>query len=102
MGEADSVFGRTNVFGRLSPPILGWVQGYVLFLLAEVRSVRADLDLYNRQDWDHSMCIPIAYHGDEGRGKLKRPILILDFQPLISFKGMEYINSSGNPDCTLI
>lgn len=66
------------------------------------RSVRPDLDLYRRQDWDHSMCVPIAYHGDEGRGKLKRPILILAFQPLISFKGMEYINSSGNPDCILI
>ena len=63
------------------------------------RFVRPDLDLYTRQDWDHSMCIPVAYHGDEGRGKLKRPILILAFQPLISFKGMEHINSSGKPDC---
>ena len=40
------------------------------------RCTRPDLDIYNR-GWDLSTCIPFAYHGDEGRGKLKRPILDL-------------------------
>lgn len=62
--------------------------------------VRPDLDIYRRTDRDMGMCIPIALHGDEGRGKLRRPVMILSFQPIISHKGPHFINSSGHLNCS--
>ena len=60
------------------------------------RFCRPDLDLY-KQEFAHdlSLCIPVAYHGDEGRGKMKRPLMVLAFQPLISHMGPEYTNANG-------
>ena len=58
------------------------------------RYVRPELDLYN-QPWDLSLAIPIAYHGDEGRGKLKRPIMITAVQPIVSHQGPDHTNLSG-------
>ena len=61
-------------------------------------------DRYKFVNPDHSIydgsldlrfAIPVACHGDEGRGKLKRPVMILSFQPLISAKGPRFVNSSG-------
>ena len=40
--------------------------------------------------------IPVYIHGDEGRGLVKRPILILAMQPIISAKGESYCNSQGH------
>ena len=56
---------------------------------------RPDLDVY-KQSFDRSLCIPIALHGDEGRGKLRRPVMIISYQPLISYKGPDYTNLSGS------
>ena len=39
--------------------------------------------------------IPVAVHGDEGRGKAKRPIMCIGFQPLISYLGPAVTNTSG-------
>ena len=44
---------------------------------------------------DLRFAIPVACHGDEGRGKLKRPVMILSFQPIISVRGPRFVNSSG-------
>ena len=57
------------------------------------RKGRPDLDLYS-QPFDRSLCVPIALHGDEGRGKLKRPIMVLSLQPVISWRGEAFTNSS--------
>ena len=57
---------------------------------------RPDLDVY-KQDYDRSLCVPIALHGDEGRGKLRRPLMIISYQPIISYKGPDYTNCSGHP-----
>ena len=59
------------------------------------RFLRADLDIYNRADFDVECCVPFGLHGDEGRGRLRRPILIISFQPMISHKGPSHTNSSG-------
>ena len=63
------------------------------------RHVRPEHDVYDRADaeagFDLGFCIPVAIHGDEGRGKLKRPVMVLSYQPLISFKGPRFVNSSG-------
>ena len=56
---------------------------------------RPDLDLYQQSSFDVSTCIPVALHGDEGRGKLRRAIMILSMQPVISYKGPMYTNMSG-------
>ena len=45
------------------------------------------------EDW--SRCIPFALHGDEGRGKDKKPILVLSAQPLITSPDMAASNLAG-------
>ena len=49
------------------------------------------------QNFDRSFLIPYAIHGDEGRGKNRRPIMIESLQPIISWKGREHTNASGHP-----
>ena len=44
---------------------------------------------------DPKVCIPIALHGDEGRGKNKHPIMCIGWQPLISYLGPAVTNTSG-------
>lgn len=39
--------------------------------------------------------IPLYIHGDEGRSKRHQPIMVQCIQPVISFKGPLYKNSSG-------
>lgn len=34
--------------------------------------------------WDHS--IPICLHGDEGRGRLKHPVMVMSLQPLLPLR----------------
>lgn len=36
--------------------------------------------------------IPYFIHGDEGRGQVKRPILVVSFQPLFSWGGEQTLN----------
>ena len=45
--------------------------------------------------------VPIAIHGDEGRGQTKKPIMVLAWQPLISCLGPLVTNTSGIPVCIL-
>jgi len=37
--------------------------------------------------------LPIYLHGDEGRGLVKRPILILAFQPIIGWGAKKQVNT---------
>lgn len=39
--------------------------------------------------------LPFTFHGDEGRGRNKVPVLIESFCPLISYKGIRFTNLSG-------
>ncbi|CAJ1416955.1 unnamed protein product [Effrenium voratum] len=48
------------------------------------------------EDVDTSFCIPYMLHGDEGRGKVRRQVMVLSFQPMISFKGLSHLNTSGH------
>ena len=41
--------------------------------------------------------IPIYIHGDEGRGGVHRPIMIISCQPVIGSKGESTTNSHGQP-----
>ena len=54
--------------------------------------------LFKRPDYGPELvarCIPCMVHGDEGRGKAKRPIMVVAIQPVISWKGPSHINTSG-------
>lgn len=41
-------------------------------------------------------CIPVAIHGDEGRGRYRKPIMIFSYQPLVTnFVGMANLKGCG-------
>ena len=40
-------------------------------------------------------CIPVAIHGDEGRGRLKSPIMIVTLQMILPLKGLKH-NMQGS------
>ena len=58
------------------------------------RNVRPTMEIFD-SGYDLSLAVPLAVHGDEGRGKLKRPVMVTAVQPLISWKGPSYTNASG-------
>ena len=60
------------------------------------RFSRPDLDLYSRS-FNPELCVPIQIHGDEGRGLVKRPLMVVSYQPLINYKGPLVTNMSGPP-----
>ena len=41
-----------------------------------------------------SQTIPVYLHGDEGRGLGKRPLLVISFQPVMSWVGANIIPST--------
>ena len=45
--------------------------------------------------YDLSGCVPIYVHGDEGRGQLKRPYMVVSWQNVIGFGGMEKCNDTS-------
>ncbi len=52
------------------------------------RVVDPDFSFYRtipKCEWD--TCIPIAIHGDEGRGKAKAPIMVVTTQVIMPLKG---------------
>ena len=50
--------------------------------------------VYDKSLADRSVTIPVAIHGDEGRGLSKTPVLIISFQVMIPSSGPENLNSS--------
>ena len=61
------------------------------------RYSRPDLGLYSRTDIDTECTIPIQIHGDEGRGKNRRAVMVISFQPVIGCRGPTVLNASGHP-----
>lgn len=47
-------------------------------------------------DFDKSLAIPIATHGDEGRGARNTPFMVQSFQFVISYQGPATTNTSGS------
>ena len=43
--------------------------------------------------------IPIAFHGDEGRGLCKEPVLVESYQPVIPWSGEDNLNMRGHFEC---
>ena len=45
--------------------------------------------------------VPFMTHGDEGRGRLKQPLLTISFQGILSHYGAHRLNTSGCSDSLL-
>ena len=58
------------------------------------KMVRPDHEIYQRPEADRQVAIPIAIHGDEGRGLGKSPVLIISYQVMIPYSGPNELNSS--------
>ena len=58
------------------------------------RSVQGDHPIYQRSPGEQARTIPIAYHGDEGRGLGKEPVLILSCQLVSPYTGPTCLNST--------
>ena len=50
---------------------------------------------------ERSCTIPIAIHGDEGRGLAKVPLLVIAYQVIIPYSGENHLSSSKYPDLTI-
>ena len=59
------------------------------------KCVEPQLPFYEDPDNDWGYCIPVALHGDEGRGSGKKPVMVLSAQPLIVSKDMSTSNLKG-------
>ena len=55
--------------------------------------------LFSQSSWDYGACLPFMIHGDEGRGQLKRPFLVLSIQFAVGHGGLESTNDSSNLVC---
>lgn len=53
-----------------------------------------DHPVYQKSVEQRSSTIPIAIHGDEGRGLAKVPVLVLAYQVMIPYSGENKLNSS--------
>ena len=67
---------------------------------AKYATSHPDCPCFEQEDWCPSRSIPICVHGDEGRGKAKAPIMILSIQPVVGWKGLDYVNCSGSLGCS--
>lgn len=50
--------------------------------------------VYQKTPEERQWCVPIALHGDEGRGLAKVPLLVISFQVLIPFTGPENLSQT--------
>lgn len=63
------------------------------------RTCQPSHPIYQRTEEQRSCTIPIALHGDEGRGLARIPVLVLAYQVIIPFSGENELNSSKYPSC---
>ena len=64
------------------------------------RKSEPTLPLFKEDSVDYSTCIPIALHGDEGRGRQKQPVMSVGVQPILPIhKGRT--NMSGTFGCNI-
>ena len=59
--------------------------------------VNPDHPLFYEKSWEQRMhCIPVAVHGDEGRGLGKHPVLVESYQPILPWSGEDKLNMVGH------
>ena len=85
---------RLLLGGQVPDPQGKWKQLYYNFW-SVYQKIHGDHPIYSRTDVDLGTCLPYLIHGDEGRGQLKRPYLVVSWQLLIGHHGLEATNDSG-------
>ena len=63
------------------------------------RTCQPSHPIYQRTEEQRSCTIPMALHGDEGRGLARIPVLVLAYQVIIPYSGENELNSSKYPSC---
>ena len=86
--------GGEAVLGGWSLGETGQFEGMLEDFWEKYAAIKPDFSL--AEGLEAKRCIPVALHGDEGRGKAKRPIMVLAWQPLLSWKGPELVNMGGS------
>lgn len=62
------------------------------------RKIDGSHPVFQRPDFDLGCCIPYFFHGDEGRGQLRRPYMVISWQCAISHLGPQVTNDTSYPD----
>ena len=62
---------------------------------ARYRTVHSSHPVLAKNDEQKKRTIPIAIHGDEGRGTCKEPVLVESFQPIVPWTGENCLNMRG-------
>lgn len=47
------------------------------------------------QEYDLGLCVPYFVHGDEGRGQLRRPYMVISWQCVIGHHGLDVVNDTS-------
>ena len=63
---------------------------------SDYRIVCGDHPIFSHPEFDHRTCIPYFIHGDEGRGQLKRPYMVISWQCAIGHGGIQTINDNSH------
>ena len=80
--------------GQVPDPQGKWKKLYYDFW-SVYQNIHGDHPIFSRKDVDMGTCLPYMIHGDEGRGQLKRPYLVVSWQLLIGHNGLQATNDSG-------
>ena len=48
-----------------------------------------------QSDYDRSACVPYYIHGDEGRGHLRRPYMVISWQCVVAHHGVDVVNDTS-------
>ena len=60
-------------------------------------SVEPSHPIHQKSESDKQRCVPIALHGDEGRGLAKTPLMVWSFQVIIPSSGPNNLNTTQHP-----
>lgn len=94
-------FGGKLVLGGHHITEQGKWQGLFQTFWDTYRSVDPQHPIYDSvSHGNQCLYLPYTFHGDEGRGKNKTPLLIESFQVVLTNKGVDHTNLSGFPDLT--
>ena len=89
---------RLLLGGQLPDPNGKWKEMFSKFW-SDYKVLNGDHPIFHRGDVDLGACLPYFIHGDEGRGQLKRPYMVVSIQLAIGHGGPEVCNDTGYRGC---
>ena len=93
--------GQMLLGGNLISDVAAWKSAFSSFWM-QYRSTDPNHPIYDGEqdsgcEKDYGSYVPYMIHGDEGRGRMKLPLLTISFQCLMSHYGSHRLNTSGQP-----